>query len=75
MKRQTAGEYLKERLGEGMYTYLIIKEDFYTGEQSGRKKTITKGNPLDVGGLYMHLGKGYPGSWRVLEEVENEEEI
>ena len=51
-----------------MHTYIIIKEDFFTGIRGKRKKTICKNQPLKVGVLYMHLGNGLKGCWRVLEE-------
>ena len=56
-----------------MYTYKIIKEDFYTGICAKRTRTICRNRPLEVGGLYSHLGKGYPGTYRVLELIEEEE--
>lgn len=53
-----------------MYTYRIIKEDFRTGKQGQRRRTITRRSPLTVGGLYFHLGSGFSGCWRVLELLE-----
>lgn len=53
-----------------MYTYRIVKEDFYTGKRAKRTRTITRCRPLEIGGLYMKLGKGYPGAYRVLELIE-----
>ena len=55
-----------------MYTYKIIKEDFYTGICAKRTRTICRNRPLEVGGLYSHLGKGYPGTYRALELIEEE---
>lgn len=55
-----------------MYTYRVVKEDFYTGKRSRYSRTVTKKHPLKVGGLYMHLGRGFIGSYRVLEEIKNE---
>lgn len=52
-----------------MYTYRIVKEDYATGERSKRTRIIDRYKPLEVGGLYMHLGKGYPGAYRVLKLV------
>lgn len=49
-----------------MYTYRIIKENLVNGTQAKRSRTITRYRPLEVGGLYLHLGKGYPGAYRVL---------
>lgn len=54
---------------EGYYSYKVIKEDFYTGEQSGRVRRYDGFKLLEVGGLYVHLGKGFPGAYRVLEEI------
>lgn len=49
------------------YVYTLVKEDFYTGEQAKRHKKYYSFEPkLKVGGLYCHLGKGYPGCHRVL---------
>lgn len=53
-----------------MYTYRVVKEDFHSGERSKRTRTITRNRPLRVGGLYMHLGKGFSGAYRVLELLE-----
>lgn len=73
-------EWDRKRKGEGaaMYTvkeieyvYTIVKEDFYTGEQAKRRKKYYSFTPcLKVGGLYAHLGKGYPGFYRVLDVKE-----
>lgn len=40
MKRQTAEEYLKERLGEGIYTYLVvrIKQKESPGQEHPRER-------------------------------------
>lgn len=56
-----------------MYTYKVVKEDFYTGKRSKRTRTITKYHPLEVGALYCHLGKGFKGSYRILKLLEVEE--
>lgn len=48
------------------YTYKIVKEDYRTGEQARRCRTITRYRPLEIGGLYFHLGSGFPGCYRVL---------
>ncbi len=56
-----------------MYTYRLIKEDPYTGQQGKRCRMITKNRPLTVGGLYGSL-PGLKGFWRVLELVERSEE-
>lgn len=53
------------------YVYTLVKEDFYTGEQAKRRKKYYSFKPdLQVGGLYIHLGKGYPGCYRVLSVEE-----
>lgn len=56
-----------------MYTYRVIKEDFYTGERGKRSRIITKNRPFKVGGLYIHF-PGLKGCWRVLELIEGSEE-
>ena len=54
------------------YLYLIVKEDIITGKQAKRGQLILRWEPLDVGGLYMHL-YGKSGAYRVLECVSAEE--
>lgn len=56
--------------GVDMYTYKVIREDYYTGKQGNRSRTITRNRPLTIGGLYFHLGKGFNGCWRVLKLIE-----
>lgn len=56
------------------YTYRVIREDVLTGERAKRSRTIERYKPLTIGGLYMHLGSGYPGAQRVLELVRVEED-
>ncbi len=55
-----------------MYTYKVVKEN-WNGSQAKRSRRITRNKPLVVGGLYVHLGKGFPGAYRVLELLEEEE--
>ena len=55
-----------------MYLYKIVKEDYKTGKQGYRSRTIERKRPLTVGGLYVHLGNGLKGCWRVLEELEGD---
>lgn len=63
-----AAIYVKE---DKEYVYTLIKEDFYTGEQAKRTRKYYSFKPkLEVGGLYIHLGKGYPGCYRVLSMKE-----
>lgn len=52
-----------------LYTYRMIKENVVTGERAKRSRKIYRYEPLTVGGLYCHLGHGYPGFYRVLELV------
>lgn len=49
------------------YTYKVLRE-YQDGSSAKRAKTITRYKPLTVGGLYVHLGKGFPGMQRVLSE-------
>lgn len=58
-----------------MYTYWIVKEDFYTGQRAKRRRKISRNDPLKIGGLYIHLGENYPGCYRVLELIEVEEGV
>ena len=52
------------------YIYTVVKEDFATGERAKRTRKYYTFKPLTVGGLYTHLGKGYPGCQRVLDVKE-----
>ena len=53
------------------YIYTVVREDFKTGERAKRTRKYYSFTPkLKVGGLYMHLGKGYPGCQRVLDVEE-----
>lgn len=51
-----------------VYTYKVLRE-YPDGTRAKRAKTITCFEPLRVGGLYVRLGKGYPGMQRVLSEA------
>ncbi|MCX4271909.1 MAG: hypothetical protein OSJ71_06570 [Acetatifactor sp.] len=56
------------------YIYKLIREDWTTGTRAKRPRIIIRDKPdLQVGGLYVHLGKGYPGCQRVVS-VEIREE-
>ncbi|MCD8073751.1 MAG: hypothetical protein LUF27_01720 [Lachnospiraceae bacterium] len=55
------------------YVYKVIRENVVTGEQGKRPKKCWRFEPLKVGGLYCHLGDGFPGFQRVLELVEIKE--
>lgn len=56
---------------ETEYIYTVTREDFITGEQSKRTKKYYTFTQLTVGGLYTHLGKGFPGCQRVLSVEEH----
>ena len=55
------------------YIYRVARENVVTGERAKRSRTIERYEPLTVGGLYVHLGSGYPGAQRVLELIGEEE--
>lgn len=53
------------------YVYTVVREDFRTGERAKRTRKYHSFTPkLTVGGLYIHLGEGYPGCQRVLSVKE-----
>lgn len=52
------------------YICTVVREDFRTGERAKRTRKYYSSTPLTVGGLYVHLGKGYPGCQRVLDVEE-----
>lgn len=52
-----------------VFEYIVVKEDPYTGERGKRKRKIFRREPLEVGGLYVHLGREFPGAYRILEEI------
>ncbi len=54
-----------------LYTYKVVRENL-NGEQGKRKKIYYTYEPLNVGGIYAHLGCGFPGLHRVLECVKKE---
>lgn len=58
-----------ESQGLAEYTYRVVKEDVITGERGKRMRMIVRRSPLEIGGLYMHLGNGFQGAYRVLELV------
>lgn len=56
-----------------VYTYKVVRE-YPDGSRGKRCKTITRFIPLRVGGIYVHLGNGFPGMQLVLSEVSREED-
>lgn len=52
------------------YICTVIREDFRTGKRAKRARKYYSSKPLTEGGLYVHLGKGYPGCQRVLDVKE-----
>lgn len=65
-----------------MYIYQVVRE-YPDGSRGKRTKPLYRYKPdLKVGGLYTHLGRGFPGMQRVISmeektypEPEQEEEI
>lgn len=55
-----------------IYVYKVIRENAVTGQRGKRAKKFFTFEPLNVGGLYCHLGSGFPGFQRVLELVSEE---
>lgn len=55
------------KTGMKEYTYKVVRE-YRDGSRGKRAKTLTRFSRLRIGGLYVHLGKGYPGMQRVLSE-------
>lgn len=49
------------------YVYRVVRE-YPDGSQSKKSRTITRMKPLAVGGLYVHLGNGFPGMQRIISE-------
>lgn len=53
------------------YIYTVVKEDWNTGKRSNRtRKYYTHKSDLTIGGLYLHLGRGFRGCYRVLSVEE-----
>lgn len=62
------------RKGEQMilYVYKVVREDI-NGNRGKRARQLYRYKPdLKIGGLYVHLGSGFPGMQRVLS-METEE--
>lgn len=55
------------KTGMKEYTYRVVRE-YQDGSRGKRARTLTRFKQLKVGGLYVHLGKGFPGMQRVLSE-------
>lgn len=53
------------------YIYKVARE-YPDGRRASKLRTITRFKPLTVGGLYVRLGKGYPGMQRVISEAVRE---
>ena len=49
------------------YIFKVVRED-PDGSRAKRVRTVMRFRPLTVGGLYVQLGKGFPGMQRVLSE-------
>ena len=51
-----------------LYAYKVVREDINGNRGKRAKRLVRYGNepPLRIGGLYTHLGRGYPGMQRVL---------
>lgn len=70
------GKLNEEKEKDVFYVYTVVKEDWKTGEQGKRTKEYCSNQPkLNIGGLYMHLGKGFPGCYRVLSVREEHDLI
>lgn len=65
VKAQEDAEGVKTDMKE--YTYKVVRE-YPDGSRGKRAKKLTLFKPLNAGGLYVHLGKGFPGMQRVLSE-------
>lgn len=51
-----------------IYVYRVIREDIITGQRGKRAKRYISYEPnLTIGGLYLHIGNGFPGAQRVLD--------
>lgn len=47
------------------YIYTVVRE-YPDGSRAKRKSKVYRYKPLVVGGLYTHLGAGFPGMQRIL---------
>lgn len=55
------------------YIYTVVKEDWNTGKRAKRTRRYYAFKPaLQVGGLYLHLGRGFSGAYRVLSVKERQ---
>ncbi|MCI9313709.1 MAG: hypothetical protein HFI57_01815 [Lachnospiraceae bacterium] len=55
------------------YIYTVIKEDWNTGKRAKRTRKYHAFTPkLEVGGLYVQLGCGFRGAYRVLSVEERQ---
>lgn len=59
-----------------IYVFKVIREELITGQCGKRAKRYSSyAQGLTVGGLYIHLGSGFPGAQRVLDMQTEEIEI
>lgn len=49
-----------------LYKYKVVREDLKGNRRKRTKTYWSFDNELNVGGLYAHLGSGFPGLQRVL---------
>ena len=56
------------------YIYTVVKEEWNNGERAKRTRRYYAFKPaLQVGGLYLHLGRGFSGgAYRVLSVEERQ---
>ena len=73
MERDENRERKVEQMTYKLYKYRLINEHPFTGERAKRSRIMYRYEPLTIGGLYCHLGLGFPGFYRVLELVAVEE--
>lgn len=55
-----------------VYVYKLVREDISGTQGKRTKKDYRFEQDLNVGGLYVHLGSGFPGLQRVLSMTTEE---
>jgi len=61
---------------EGIFMAVLLKykviREFMDGSRAKRARSLYRwsDNPLKIGGLYSHIGSGYPGMQRILSVEE-----